>query len=453
MARLRHRSSTRCSSSLVGAACQNSAPTEHVGTIGGGCHQLVTTNPTSTLKSLVAGLLVTAVCLLALESLARIVATIRAQLAERRQGTGIEIMDPSPKYGWVMHPGFRGIAQETHMRQIDANGFRTVDSAQVADKTRPKVVFIGDSNTFGLDVATEESFVEVADRLLPQADAINLGVPGYTSAQGLLVAKERLPALNPSVVVVSFNFNDRRWVSPSDRPDGPGRYRELARASPKSVPSRIRRALEISYLFRAFEKLLGRGSGTQIPIHLDQVRPRVDAAAYRENLRAIAGVARDLGAKLVFVLLRDDPLVTAPIRRGRELVENGDFADAIRVLSPAAKADNWDADLATLQLARALRGLGKDDEAAQLLARPTPPLIPDGRYPILPDSVYNDVMRDVANEFHAACVDAAVAVEEGPQAFRDTCHFNAAAHHRVGELLAKAIAPLLTESTPIPSGS
>jgi hypothetical protein len=71
-------------------------------------------------------------------------------------------------------------------REFDAEGYLTVDSDEVHGKSgNKKVVFIGDSKTFGRGASTPDSFVEVTERLLPGVDAINLGVVGPRPALSL----------------------------------------------------------------------------------------------------------------------------------------------------------------------------------------------------------------------------------------------------------------------------
>ena len=163
------------------------------------------------------GFLIAGILLVLFEGLARVVATGEDDLLLARAGTqesSIPGMVLSPKMGWVLKPDFRGYAEESK-RSFNHAGYISVDSEQVANQETRKILFIGDSNTFGYGGSAENSFVEVADKLLPQAHTINLGVPEYSSYQRLLVARKYIPKLRPRVVVVSFNFNDRRAVTTS----------------------------------------------------------------------------------------------------------------------------------------------------------------------------------------------------------------------------------------------
>src|SRR6185503_3334132 len=89
----------------------------------------------------------------------------------------------SPDLGWSLRPGFHGDVGG-YPRAFDADGHLAVDSKQIAEKSMHRVLFIGDSNTFGVGTPTDHTFAEVTERLSPGLVSINLGVPGYASFQG-----------------------------------------------------------------------------------------------------------------------------------------------------------------------------------------------------------------------------------------------------------------------------
>ena len=84
---------------------------------------------------------------------------------------------------------------------FDRAGYFAVDSKEITDTARKKIIFIGDSSTFGYGVPTESSFVEVVEGLLKDVNTINLAVSGYTSYQGRLSLEKYLPLLKPDLVV------------------------------------------------------------------------------------------------------------------------------------------------------------------------------------------------------------------------------------------------------------
>ena len=91
------------------------------------------------------------------------------------------------------------------MVSTDADGFRSLP--QVASP-RHRVVFLGDSCTFGLGVDDDDTFPAVIQSRLPGVQCVNLGIPGHTAYQGrLLLACLDLQPL-PDVAVITFGRND-----------------------------------------------------------------------------------------------------------------------------------------------------------------------------------------------------------------------------------------------------
>ncbi len=86
-----------------------------------------------------------------------------------------------------------------------------------------RVLFVGDSCTFGFGVTHREAFVDGVEQRLrarfPDRDieCINAGVPGYSLAQGWAYAQRDGLRYQPDLVVCSFGWNDQRhWSSFDD---------------------------------------------------------------------------------------------------------------------------------------------------------------------------------------------------------------------------------------------
>src|SRR5262249_3691468 len=135
----------------------------------------------------------------------------------------------SPALGWTRRPGFHGV-EGGYYREFDADGYFTADSKEV-NAAGKKVVLLGDSNTFGFGAPTGDSFAEVLHNLLPDTAIVNLGVIGATSYQGQAALSKYLPLLNPSVVVVSYNFNDRRYVLHRGEIDSADNFQQMWKRS------------------------------------------------------------------------------------------------------------------------------------------------------------------------------------------------------------------------------
>lgn len=129
-------------------------------------------------------------------------------------GAGYEWLEYDPVLGWRNTPGFRHEAF-----QIDERGLRGQEVAVPKARGTSRIVFVGDSRTFGvwldhLEPRYDNSYVPFLDQLLrertPSApvEVINAGVIGCSAAHGLRLFRTELLPLEPDIVVVSFGFND-----------------------------------------------------------------------------------------------------------------------------------------------------------------------------------------------------------------------------------------------------
>src|SRR5262249_14976411 len=85
----------------------------------------------------------------------------------------------------------------------------------------PRILFIGDSFTWGFDVETRDRFTELLRQKLPEADIVNAGVPGYGTDQEYLLLAKIWDAVKPDVVVLIYcGDNDRFDNSSNMRYDG-----------------------------------------------------------------------------------------------------------------------------------------------------------------------------------------------------------------------------------------
>jgi GDSL-like Lipase/Acylhydrolase family len=84
-----------------------------------------------------------------------------------------------------------------------------------------RILFIGDSFTWGFDVETKDRFTELLRSRMPQADIVNAGVPGYGTDQEYLLLEKIWDAVKPDVVVLMYcSDNDRSDNSQNIRYDG-----------------------------------------------------------------------------------------------------------------------------------------------------------------------------------------------------------------------------------------
>ena len=100
-----------------------------------------------------------------------------------------------------------------------------------------RVLFLGDSCTFGYGLLHTEGYVDVAEQLLNKqlnkpVECVNAGVPGYTLFQGWQFWKTFGNQLDPDIVVVCFGGNDMSsWDGMTDLQH----YDQLMRLQPPGI--------------------------------------------------------------------------------------------------------------------------------------------------------------------------------------------------------------------------
>jgi len=387
-------------------------------------------------KPALAGLLASFALLAVLEIAARVLFTIRDDIRHHAPTWFVY----SPDLGWTRRPGFHGV-EGGFVRDFDRDGGFAVDSAQ---RDAPhKIMLLGDSNTFGVGSPTADSAAEVLDQLLPEMASINLGVVGSTSYQGRVALHKYLPTLKPSVVVASYNFNDRRYVATRQEVDSAESF-ERTWEGTKGVRGGLAFLLDVSYLTRAMRVGLEAAHviRPQTQIDLGSVMPRVDEDSYRHNLAAMAEETQQQHVPLVFLLLKDNPLQTELLNTGVAQLSAGDTHAAVTTLQLAVDVDNTFSDEARIYLAQALDSIGRGDDAAR--ARMTTYLrsLAGGR-PVKLDREYNRIMREVGAQYGVPVVDAATVLDAHPSTYVDFCHFDAAGQRQVALLLAEQISHLV----------
>lgn len=349
----------------------------------------------------------------------------------------------SADLGWERKPGFNGTFAGVP-RSFDQNGFLTGDEQKLSDGSKKKILFIGDSNTFGNDSPVETIFPSLVDSLLPDAVTLNLAAPGYTSYQGKILLMKVLQWLHPDVIVVAFNYNDRRYVlSPQDT-DSKQTFRHIYELSRQQQWIAI---FEKSYAFRALRsglRSIGIVSEEKVlPVPVDSLVPRVSPENYETNLREMAAVAQQNQIPLLFLLLSDNPIQTQYLRYGVQQLERGQPDSAIESLSIATRERNLFTTLGRIYLAKAYRVTGREEDARRVSIIECPHRFLHGTDPIWLDTDYNRIMREVGKKFNVEVIDGAKELEQRRSVYYDFCHFDTTGHRIIAELLASRIDSLL----------
>jgi lysophospholipase L1-like esterase len=128
---------------------------------------------------------------------------------------GLFVKVPSQRE-WSGRPYARGLHAGVPVA-FNTLGLRDAERTQRAAPGTIRILALGDSVTFGMGVAQEETYPRQAERLLSErrgapVEVLNMGMPGYNSVHQLAQLRELGLALDPKVIVVGFLYND---ITPS----------------------------------------------------------------------------------------------------------------------------------------------------------------------------------------------------------------------------------------------
>ena len=393
------------------------------------------------------GLALTMAAILALEGLSRALLTVQADLAS----TPPDWYQYAPDLGWGRRPHFKGFVEgevrrhdtAEYLREFDAQGFFSLDTAQIGETTHKRILAIGDSNTFGWGVPTRRAFPEVLDDLRADADVLNLGVSGYSSFQGYRTLVKYFDLVRPDVVIASFGFNDRRAVPSEAVVDSPEKFEREALLHRLDFSEKI-------YLYRVVQRLLiklhvikSSGDG-DMTVDARTSPTRVSPEQYRANLEHIARFCQERRVPLVLIAFRDNPAHSEHLRTGITHLNAGRYEQAEAELRIAMNMENWFSDLAKKYLAITLEHRGATEEAA-LTASLTLPAwkLTHGGRPLRLDDEYNDIMRAVASKHGAAMVEAGQVLARDASLYLDLAHPDERGHRIVASLVDAVLDNLL----------
>ncbi|MFN8522918.1 MAG: GDSL-type esterase/lipase family protein [Chloroflexota bacterium] len=113
---------------------------------------------------------------------------------------------------FTLRPSFNGFSEGTSV-QVNGAGLRERELTEQRQPGLSRVLFLGDSVTFGAGVTAEEAFPRLLESRLPplpgrQIQTINAGVVGYNTTQELARLRDLGPRYQPDIVVLTFVVND-----------------------------------------------------------------------------------------------------------------------------------------------------------------------------------------------------------------------------------------------------
>lgn len=216
-------------------------------------------------------------------------------------------LPPHPTRLWTLPPGAH-LGPGPDDARVDANGLRRV-SVQGAPH---RALTLGDSNVFGHGLPDRDTLHAALGRALAAegvaVDVLCGGVPGYSSAQSLVLLDEVGWGLEPDLLIVANLLSD----STEERFQDAELLEQVARPGARARRHLLDHSRALTWLTLRLhppsrtEQNVGwlRPPGA---VH----RPRVPVADYEQNLRRMASEAAARGVAVAFL-----ELATVPAWRG-----------------------------------------------------------------------------------------------------------------------------------------
>jgi len=335
------------------------------------------------------------------------------------------VYEPDPELLWRLRPSTVLHEPELAFRRVRTNslGLRGSEVPREKEPGEVRVLCLGDSVTFGLDLADDETWPARLAHHLRTAPAlrgrkvtvVNGGVPGWSSVQGLRL-HDRLEDYRPDAVVFWFGINDAKQAR--GLPD---------RLQGNAPAARLLGGLRV---WQLFQDLLG-------------VRAEVDPGARRvsvDDYAAAVGRLREGEPPAVFV--RFPERLATTIREYEGMIRRAEREGVGLVVGPKGLMIPFaPADPGTDLEGRLMRADGEialvyDPERADTMVALSSletdlPLLKalkrelDARLATLPESAlgYRELFGD----------------EPPPEVFSDNCHLRARGADRAARSLAEEI--------------
>lgn len=251
-------------------------------------------------------------------------------------------------------------AQKIH---VNEEGFRSRDFNQI-DTSKKKILFIGDSFTWGLSAKPLDScFVDLI-RGVTNYEVINLGIPATDPPQYALLASEYILRFKPEMVfVIFFMGNDLMQEDRMIRPGEPFYYYTNAGAVQADIDGRHFKSAADAYKYLVNEKyfllhpnnclewiisksaLLSRLYSIRFRIKekMEFERSIKDSHITKKYLKAIKDIARENHVPFKFVLIPEikeaDMSSEKSLKRYADILQDNDLRDDW--LIPANTAGNF----------------------------------------------------------------------------------------------------------------
>ncbi len=237
--------------------------------------------------------------------------------------------------------------------RLNDEGYRARGPIGPKRPSSVRIVCLGDSWTFGMNVSDDETYPARLERLLRRelpgldVEVLNLGLLGYSSHQGLALMKSRVLGLEPDVVLLGFAMNDAKLAGYRDKDRAVYAAQPSVRKSVSDLMARseVLRLLQylalmvrhrpqtIGYYLQREAEAAKAAAGGQ---RFDELEPwtRVSLKDYEHNMREMIRLVRSRAAEVVLLY--------------NELWENGPYRDVLRRLAQEEKVPFLDSNAVIL---------------------------------------------------------------------------------------------------------
>lgn len=212
-----------------------------------------------------------------------------------------ELFAPDDDTFWGLRPDYWASIPMLNTRwgnqpiSINSLGMRGPDVTLEKPVGVRRVIVLGGSHPMGMWVKSSEAYAAVLERLLNERQpgkwqVLNYAVAGYTSWQGVLQMRTKVPPLSPDIIISDLGVNDTLTRVPW----GLSRSDQQVRRPPAIVAAALSGLRTHSVAYRWTLKRITEKANTNPSV-------RVSRAQHVEHANEIASLAADEGAKTVFM--------------------------------------------------------------------------------------------------------------------------------------------------------
>jgi hypothetical protein len=115
-----------------------------------------------------------------------------------------------PELGWFAAPNSTSQPTTTNRTITTYHNSLGIRERELNEIAPDRILFIGDSFTWGYDAEVEERFSNLLQRQLPQYGMVNAGVSGFGTDQQFLLMRRLWDQVMPKVVVLTFCVDNDR---------------------------------------------------------------------------------------------------------------------------------------------------------------------------------------------------------------------------------------------------